>query len=236
MTEMRQENGQVRITKGCKQKTACDQHVTFDYDSCVDNPMARLCFECCDTDFCNSNMYLPPLYENNPCGVTKIRPFLNFDSPQYADEMWAGIALRKKRSLGGNDQNETAEGNFVKSENFKKAQILKSSNFEKAEHVENPAEKIKKLRTITSPLTFTSMPTVNLKLAGGREVIPGSWSWVVQIKRDVYEGESVDEEFICAGTLIHKNWVLTAAQCIHMHVSPFDFYEVEEIYAERFER
>ena len=35
MTEMRQENGAVRITKGCKQRTACDQHVVYDYNTCT---------------------------------------------------------------------------------------------------------------------------------------------------------------------------------------------------------
>ena len=197
MTEMRQENGQVRITKGCKQNIACEQHVTFDYNTCTDNPMTRLCFECCQFDFCNSNMYLPPLFENNPCGVTKIRPFLNLDKPEFADEMWAGLNLkRKKRAL----ENENKTHNFDKS-----------------------------VKTVTSPLTLTSMPTVNIKLAGGREVIPGSWSWVVQIKRDI----SNKSEFICAGTLIHKNWVLTAAQCIHTHHPPFDFYEVQDIYSKK---
>ena len=90
MTELRQENGRVMISKGCKQRHACEQHVKHDYSTCTENPMTRLCYQCCDTDFCNDNMYLPPLYEQtNICGVTKIQPFLNFNAVEQPDEMWA---------------------------------------------------------------------------------------------------------------------------------------------------
>ena len=220
MTELRQENGQVKISKGCKQKHACEQHVKYDYGTCTDNPMSRLCYQCCDSDFCNDNMYLPPLYEgSNECGATKIQPFLNFNEVDKADEMWAMAGMRKKRDVGYTITNRRSKRKSEKTEKSEKSDNLQSVN------------------AITSPLVFNSIPKITLKLAGGEESIPGSWAWVAQIKRrvqpdpnQIFRSLDVENEFICAGTLIHVRWILSAAQCVHEHTEPFDFYKTEELY------
>ena len=60
MTEFRQENGQVRITKGCKQQTACDVQAQSNRTLCYEYPYVRVCHSCCEGDFCNDDMELPP--------------------------------------------------------------------------------------------------------------------------------------------------------------------------------
>lgn len=105
---------------------------------------------------------------------------------------------------------------------------------------------LKSVNAIRSPLVFNTMPKITLKLAGGQDTIPGSWAWVAQIKKRVNQTRvqlpsdnplltrtlipPEKDEFICAGTLIHVRWILTAAQCIHEHEEPFDFYQVEDLY------
>ena len=56
----------------------------------------------------------------------------------------------------------------------------------------------------------SNVPSVNLKIAKARPAVPGSWAWVAQIK--YYRNGRY--EFVCAGTLVADQWVLTAAQCL----------------------
>lgn len=235
MTELRQENGQLKISKGCKQKHACDQHAKYDYGTCTDNPMSRVCYQCCDEDFCNDNMYLPPLYEgSNQCGVTNIQPFLNFNSVDYADEMWANLRKKKRR------RRRSALAHSSSAMSRRARATLTDSEINESEPTfssENPPSNIQSVNAITSPLVYNTVPKITLKLAGGQDSIPGSWAWVAQIKRKVkpsleqiYREIDVENEFICAGTLIHVRWILTAAQCIHQHKEPFDFYDTDDIY------
>jgi len=56
----------------------------------------------------------------------------------------------------------------------------------------------------------SNVPAVNLKIAKARPAVPGSWAWVAQIK--YYRNGRY--EFVCAGTLVADQWVLTAAQCL----------------------
>ena len=66
MTEFRQENGQIRITKGCKQQTACDVQAQSNRTLCYEYPYVRVCHSCCEGDFCNDDMELPP-FRNGKC-------------------------------------------------------------------------------------------------------------------------------------------------------------------------
>ena len=54
------------------------------------------------------------------------------------------------------------------------------------------------------------LPEINLKIAKARPAVPGSWAWVAQIKYF----RNGRYEFVCAGTLVADQWVLTAAQCL----------------------
>ena len=42
---------------------------------------------------------------------------------------------------------------------------------------------------------------------GGEESIPGSWPYTVSIQRD--------GQFICGGTIIDPEWVITAGHCVY---------------------
>lgn len=49
----------------------------------------------------------------------------------------------------------------------------------------------------TAPLTS--------RIVGGGDASPGEWPWQVSLY--------VNSTFVCGGTLINNQWVLTAAQC-----------------------
>ena len=76
MTEFRQENGQVRITKGCKQRNACDVQAESNRTLCYEYPYVRVCHSCCEGDFCNTDMELPPFRNDGTCGQPVVKPLL----------------------------------------------------------------------------------------------------------------------------------------------------------------
>ena len=75
MTEFRQENGQVRITKGCKQRNACEVQARTNRTLCYEYPYVRVCHTCCDNDFCNDDMNLPPFRNGKYVATSKKNMF-----------------------------------------------------------------------------------------------------------------------------------------------------------------
>lgn len=70
------------------------------------------------------------------------------------------------------------------------------------------------LLLLTTPVTLTATPPDSptgqrsVRIIGGQPADPGKWPWIVSINL------SSDNSSRCAGSLIHPNWVLTAAHCL----------------------
>ncbi len=70
------------------------------------------------------------------------------------------------------------------------------------------------LLLLTTPATLTATPPDptagqrSVRIIGGQPAEPGDWPWIVSINL------SSDNSVRCAGSLIHPNWVLTAAHCL----------------------
>merc|ERR1719187_3088825 len=53
------------------------------------------------------------------------------------------------------------------------------------------------------------------RIVGGYEAVPGSWPWQAYL---VYQGD-----FVCGGTLISDQWVLSAGHCFFGGEDPKDW-------------
>ncbi|OWF48483.1 neurotrypsin-like [Mizuhopecten yessoensis] len=55
-----------------------------------------------------------------------------------------------------------------------------------------------------------NIPVVSRKIVGGQAANSGSWPWQASIRMTLPNGHS---DHFCGGTLIHEEWVVTAAHC-----------------------
>ncbi|CAG5113713.1 Oidioi.mRNA.OKI2018_I69.chr2.g7803.t1.cds [Oikopleura dioica] len=218
MTEFRQENGQVRITKGCKQKQACEVQASTNKTLCYEYPYVRVCHSCCEGDLCNDDMELPPFRKVGTCGKPAIKPLIgngrlldklrsSFGVPQRRFP----IASRGRRSVSSEKlhYNPVASWGMTTTnlgKGFDLLPVIKTAMEEETKHNETTVDE----ETGLTMEQIGEMSDVNLKIAAGRPSVPGSWAWVAQIKY----WRNGRYEFVCAGTLIADRWILTAAQCL----------------------
>ncbi|CBY30865.1 unnamed protein product [Oikopleura dioica] len=217
MTEFRQENGQVRITKGCKQKNACEVQAATNKTLCYEYPYVRVCHSCCEGDLCNDEMELPPFRKTGTCGKPAIKPLVG--NGNLLDQLRSKFARpvrrfpvssRFRRSVSSEKlhYNPIASWGMTTTnlgKGFDLLPVIKTAL--KSEEAKNNETSENEELTLDQ---IGQMSEVNLKIAAGRPSVPGSWAWVAQIKY----WRNGRYEFVCAGTIIADRWILTAAQCL----------------------
>ncbi|XP_073491610.1 transmembrane protease serine 9-like isoform X6 [Aquarana catesbeiana] len=69
----------------------------------------------------------------------------------------------------------------------------------------------------TSPCGVCGSPSVSSRIVGGTDSLDGKWPWQVYV---------TDGQYMCGGSLISQEWVMTAAQCIQnpIQVSNYKVY------------
>ncbi|XP_040211906.1 serine protease 33-like [Rana temporaria] len=59
-------------------------------------------------------------------------------------------------------------------------------------------------------ISVCGSPSVSSRIVGGTDALDGVWPWQVAVRNKELNGE-----YLCGGSLISQEWVMTAAHCIH---------------------
>ncbi|XP_060636575.2 serine protease 27-like [Anolis sagrei] len=65
------------------------------------------------------------------------------------------------------------------------------------------------------PAQVCGQPVISGRIVGGQAATNGAWPWQVTVLRSTY--------FICGGSLIDKEWVLSAAHCFYKATNPDEY-------------
>ncbi|XP_028616847.1 serine protease 28-like [Grammomys surdaster] len=89
------------------------------------------------------------------------------------------------------------------------------------------------LSCLESPMFIASVSVSRSKpmgIVGGHRTSPGRWPWQVSLR--IYNYETSSWVHICGGSIIHPQWVLTAAHCIQSQDADPALYRVQvgEVY------